>query len=319
MQAETKPQIASRHLWLYFGLSCSGSWSLCAVFYLQGVEWGSPASRFLGILYTVCPCVAALIVQGPVRKRPILQPFGLRAGSKIWVWLPLASLLPLGIAMLTLMLSALLPSLEVAWTTEAWVALNSGSVPAEKRTEFLEAIRAMPVHPGVAQSIQAVLVGLTINAALCLFEELGWRGFLYQQPATPRYQFARVGLLWGLWHVPLVLYGHLYPQNPWPGAALIFLATLAQSVILDVLRRSSGSIVPVVVFRGTLMAMMPIIGLASPIPTAPRGLIGGGTDLHTGITGAPGIAATALIGALLVIYVKRQASKSRPASAPSTL
>ncbi len=74
----------------------------------------------------------------------------------------------------------------------------------------------------------SLVVGPTINGVFGFGEELGWRGYLLPKLLG----FGRwrahllVGLLWGLWHAPLVAVGFNYPGYPVPGLlAMIGLTT----------------------------------------------------------------------------------------------
>ncbi len=66
------------------------------------------------------------------------------------------------------------------------------------------------------------------NVLFTLGEEYGWRGYLLPRllPLGEIKATLLVGLIWGLWHVPLLLAGLNYPGvNPWL-AILVFLFTV---------------------------------------------------------------------------------------------
>jgi len=75
------------------------------------------------------------------------------------------------------------------------------------------------VSPALVVGIQAAValtVGPLINALLGLGEELGWRGFLLPQLLGLGQMRAMLisGLVWGIWHAPVILQGHNYPNDP---------------------------------------------------------------------------------------------------------
>ncbi len=47
-------------------------------------------------------------------------------------------------------------------------------------------------------------------------EELGWRGFLLKQCSYMDFwkMSLVIGIIWGLWHAPIIIQGYNYPQNP---------------------------------------------------------------------------------------------------------
>ncbi len=77
----------------------------------------------------------------------------------------------------------------------------------------------------LGQVTAALTVAPLINLALALGEELGWRGYLL--PALlPAGQLRAVGLsgvIWGIWHAPVILQGLNYPEHPVVGLGLMVL------------------------------------------------------------------------------------------------
>ncbi len=55
-----------------------------------------------------------------------------------------------------------------------------------------------------------------INGLLGFGEELGWRGYLLPKlmPLGKARAYVLVGVIWGLWHAPLILVGFNYPGHP---------------------------------------------------------------------------------------------------------
>ena len=89
--------------------------------------------------------------------------------------------------------------------------------------------------------------GLPLLGFLALGEEIGWRGYLLPrliESGWPR-PVLLSGLVWGLWHVPSLLWGG-YPAGPnRPLSAAVILVTLgAFAFVLARLRLESGSIWP---------------------------------------------------------------------------
>lgn len=93
-------------------------------------------------------------------------------------------------------------------------------------------------------------LGLALYLVGALGEELGWRGFLQSRlrEAGVSHVWARVGVVWALWHVPLILAG-LYASSPRPWiSALIFVVTITSyGIFLGWLRDASESVWAVIV------------------------------------------------------------------------
>ena len=83
-----------------------------------------------------------------------------------------------------------------------------------------------------------------VNALPALGEEIGWRGYLLNElrdwPPLPA--DVLIGVVWGLWHAPLILLGYNYPTAPVLGA---FVLMPSMCVLLSIwigwLRRRSNS------------------------------------------------------------------------------
>jgi uncharacterized protein len=91
---------------------------------------------------------------------------------------------------------------------------------------------------------------LALNLVLSTGEELGWRGYM-----LPRMVQAGVpapvlvsSLVWGLWHVPLFLWGGLVQNGPAPlvVTALLLGTTTALGYVLGRLRLDTGNVWPAV-------------------------------------------------------------------------
>lgn len=66
-----------------------------------------------------------------------------------------------------------------------------------------------------------------VNGLLGFGEELGWRGYLLPKlmPLGKFKAYVLLGIVWGLWHLPLILIGFTYPGQPLLGT-LAFIALL---------------------------------------------------------------------------------------------
>jgi membrane protease YdiL (CAAX protease family) len=81
----------------------------------------------------------------------------------------------------------------------------------------------------------ALIPGPLINSLFAFGEELGWRGYLLPKllPFGKPRAYLLLGIVWGLWHLPLVLVGFMYPGYPLAGALLIMALTTAFGVYLN--------------------------------------------------------------------------------------
>ncbi|GAB3351939.1 lysostaphin resistance A-like protein [Lysobacter tyrosinilyticus] len=117
-------------------------------------------------------------------------------------------------------------------------------------------------------------VGMVRSVGSGLGEEIGWRGFL--APAlVERMGFTRgalvTGVIWGVWHLPILLFADYNAGTPWWFAMSCFFAlVLSGSVIMTWLRLRSGSLWAAALVHGSHNLF--IQAFFTPM-TAPRGAI----------------------------------------------
>lgn len=77
----------------------------------------------------------------------------------------------------------------------------------------------------IALFVASLVAGAFVNGFAALGEEIGWRGFLLPRlmPLGKPLAYTIVGIVWGLWHLPLLLIGFVYPGQPLLGT-LAFVA-----------------------------------------------------------------------------------------------
>jgi membrane protease YdiL (CAAX protease family) len=95
-----------------------------------------------------------------------------------------------------------------------------------------------------------LLVSISVGSLILTFaavgEEAGWRGFL-QGKLVERLGWMKatllVGIIWGLWHLPINLAGYNDPQHPILQTLIIFqIHTISMSFVLALLMRNTRSI-----------------------------------------------------------------------------
>jgi membrane protease YdiL (CAAX protease family) len=99
-----------------------------------------------------------------------------------------------------------------------------------------------------------VPVEIVQSLLTALGEEIGWRGFLAPN-AYRALGFAWAGIgtgvIWALWHVPLIVVGGYDAGTPvWYATACFMVSVAAMSVMIAWLRLRSGSLWPAVFFHG---------------------------------------------------------------------
>ncbi|MCJ7693788.1 MAG: CPBP family intramembrane metalloprotease [Anaerolineaceae bacterium] len=139
----------------------------------------------------------------------------------------------------------------------------------------------------ILQAGQALLLAPILNALFTFGEEFGWRAYLLPKllPLGNRKAILLSGVIWGVWHWPIILmgynYGFDYPGAPWMGLLGMVWFTTMLGIIISWLTLRTQSVWPAVIAHGAINGIAAVGLLAvkgSPIswlgPT-PVGLIGG--------------------------------------------
>lgn len=144
----------------------------------------------------------------------------------------------------------------------------------------LDAAPPAPVLLGL-MLVQGVVAGSTINALAAFGEEAGWRGWMHRtlEPLGFWRRAAVTGVLWGLWHAPLILQGHNYPDHPVLGVGMMVGMCLGLAAPMAHVRERTGTALSAAVFHGVFNA----------VASVPLLFAVGGSDLTVGVTGVAGL------------------------------
>ena len=116
----------------------------------------------------------------------------------------------------------------------------------------------MPPLPMLAViQIAVVVVAAPFNAVAAVGEEIGWRGFLLPKllPMGTIPAIVVGGIVWALWHAPLILLGYNYPDGPrWLALACMSGMCIGLGSVLAWLRLRTKSVWPCALFHGAINA-----------------------------------------------------------------
>lgn len=87
-------------------------------------------------------------------------------------------------------------------------------------------------------ALQIVVIGPIVNIIPTMGEELGWRGYLLPKLRTlmsDRKALVLTGVIWGLWHAPVIVMGHNYGTEYWGYPWLGILTMVFFCVVLGII------------------------------------------------------------------------------------
>jgi membrane protease YdiL (CAAX protease family) len=267
------------------------SWFIAGMAILLGLH------KAQGLVYTVfasvymlLPAVCSIILQIIHKEKPFRN---LSISFKLNRWFIMAGIIPIIYSFMALGINLLFPNVSFSTSYEGFLS----RLPAEQVEIAKQQLsRFPPVIFVLIQILNSILAGYTINTIFGFGEELGWRGHLLKSLNNKKLLLASliIGVVWGLWHFPLILLGHNYPQHPVAGVGLmvIFCILLTPMMIYIVIK--SKSVITASILHGVNNA----IGGITVIYVA------GGNDIINGITGIAGFITLLLMNIVFYLYDK---------------
>jgi uncharacterized protein len=208
------------------------TWAASSVFYFLIIKSvGTDAANGAytsGLMW--CPAIGALLTC-KFLGRPIAS-LGWQWGkTRYHVW---SYLIPLGYSAFTY---------SLAWLTG--IAAVNPSQTADAFSHFF-GLGPLPRPLGIGlYFVDVATIGVIQNCATTLGEEIGWRGFLVPQLAK-HFSFTATavlsGLIWALWHVPIIVFAGYNMGTGWYGLAVVSANMVALCFVLTWLRLKSGSL-----------------------------------------------------------------------------
>ena len=277
---------------LFIGLTFSLSWLIAILFFLLGGKWNTPISMVVGVVYMFVPMTIAIIVQKFIYKQPVKEPLGI--SWKLNRWFLVAWLLPPIVASATLGVSLLFPKIEYSPQMEGLLERFRQLLPPEQFKKMEEQAATLPIHPFWIGLLEGLVAGVTINAVAGFGEELGWRGLLQKELSFLGFwkSSAVIGVIWGVWHAPIILQGHNYPQHPVAGVFMMVIWCVLLAPIFIYVRLKAKSVIASAVIHGSLNGTA---GLAIMV-------VKGGNDLIIGVTGLAGFIILIIVNLGIFVY-----------------
>jgi len=247
-------------LFLFFAFGIS--WLSAAVLFFLNVPYGSALSVIVvACAYMGAPAIAAIIVQKGIYKQEI-KPLGFDFKNTRWKNFLLLPLLHIHISVLFIIIILLFgntlhlngfgfysfdPQLLEMRMQEFALKMGSEKIPH---------IPLSPMILLVLSLVSSAIFGGLINGIFTLGEELGWRGFLYNETKTLGFIKSNllVGTIWGLWHAPLILQGHNYPEHPVAGVAMMVVFCIPLAFIMSYARAKTNSVLAPALVHGMVNA-----------------------------------------------------------------
>ena len=258
-KAQQQHQIDWRGITWYLIGAFTLSWSL-----IIGLRWLGLSAQVRATIGMFGPALACTLVR--MLRREGFADAGLRLAApsirRAGPWYLAAYLFPLGILFAGVGCSLLL-------------GLDHWILPQTAQQLHLSPLALT----GILLTLPIVIVGLLMIATFG--EELGWRGYLLPRlmPLGGVKAALLVGLIWGIWHMPLILLdNHGFGSAlPWVSITMFTLVITLYSIFLAWLRMHSGSLWPGVLAHAVINTYVSFIfasfSVANSYIGSPIGLV----------------------------------------------
>jgi membrane protease YdiL (CAAX protease family) len=217
------------YLLIAFGMA----WALWEIVIALGLSVTSPLFQLAILPGAFAPAIATFVVRKWITREGFADA-GLSLDLRKWPYYIVAWFLPFLVVGCIVIAAALFglgtPDFSLMRGIKYLSTLAGGAPPN------------VPSHPWM---LICVLPVTALFATPLLFgEEFGWRGYLQLRlfPDRPVLSAVVTGVIWGIWHAPVILRGYDFPDHRVAGLVVLTVSTVFLSIIFGWMRLKTGSI-----------------------------------------------------------------------------
>ena len=241
---------------IFLAIAFGLSWLIALPLWF-GDGLASPWFTAVAVAIMATPAIAALVVvllvERPQHKAWVLGLWPLRPVGRVLGWSAVGVLVSIALVLVAIPVGAALGVFPADFANfSGYQQILDGQLGAAGGG-------ALPLSTGALIAVQLITLPFAsvINVIPALGEELGWRGWLLPKlmrlGAVPAMLIS--GVIWGVWHAPLVLLGYNYPDAPgWVGVAAMSAMCILLGVVFGWVRLRSGSVWPAALAHAALNA-----------------------------------------------------------------
>lgn len=293
-----------KRVWIFIAFAFGIAWFVALVLYLTGGLVATPYTLvLLAVGYMGAPAFAHILTRIVTHEgwhRLYLRPH-FKQGWLYWLicWVSPVIFTFIGMAIFFV----LFPQYFDA-------SMSAAQALTEKTAQSLPAMS--PQVLVLSQILIAIFFAPILNAIPILGEEFGWRAYLQPKlmPIGGRKTMLLMGIIWGLWHAPLITMGHNYGTGyfgaPWLGILATLWIMFIMGTFLGWAALRGGSVWPAVIGHGAINGIAAIYVFFTQ--GSPNPLLG---PSMAGIIGSLGMTVVALI-----ILLNRDALRPESAQPP---
>lgn len=238
--------------WKYIIILLIASYLIQFFVIVMGGETYEHFQVFIGIMMFF-PTLGAIIAL--LKSKEGLRFIDWRIGKPLYLFLGLV--IPALITFFTVIIFE-----RLGLGTNKYFTIIEGAVEIEKEL-FILGTDEQSIFFFFLNFIATGIVYSLLSGLITLGEEIGWRGYL-QKKLLGKNSLLKslvfLGLIWGIWHLPLILSGYNYPDYPIIGGLFLFpVTTIFASLFLGFLTIKGRSVWPAVLAHGGVNSIMTVL------------------------------------------------------------
>lgn len=286
---------------LFILLTFGISWTVWGILKFSNIQFGNIwESIIIAGLYMPGPAIATFIIQKFIYKESF-KSFGWSFDKKAIKWLLITPLIYVVLILLTFLVIGVFGNTDLIhqfgkldFSQEGFNARFIDIIKDSVDINTIKLPNLSSLLMFFISIVGAIIAGATINVPFMFGEEFGWRGLLLKETQKLGYLKSSIfiGIIWGIWHLPLILMGGLnYPEYPYFGIIMMCFFTISLSPIFSYIRFKSKSILFACMFHGMINGTGALFML----------YVSNANELFSSLAGWAGIIANILI--IIGIYI----------------
>jgi len=285
-------KIDVKRILIFLAIAFGIAWAGGLVLYLTGGLAENPyAVIILTIVYMGAPSIAHLLTRIVTREgwRDTFLRFELR---KEWRWWLIAWFAPGVLSIMGLIVFFVF--FPQSYDSELGMIYQLLEMQAEQTGQPIPDVN--PCMIVFSQTVMAMVLSPLLNGIPTFGEEFGWRGYLQWKlmPLGARKAVLLTGVIWGVWHWPVVAMGHNYGLDyagaPWLGLLMMVWFCVVVGALFSWTTMRAGSVWPAVIGHGAINGIASLGALF--VKGEPNPLMG---PLPVGLIGSVGFAVLAVV------------------------
>jgi membrane protease YdiL (CAAX protease family) len=243
---------------IYIVVAFGLAWLTCLPLWISGKGISDPlAVTLYGGLMMFTPLVASILASIVQRRRARTRGEAMASAPRYFGFWPLR---PFGrvlwmtvVAFFGIMVLVVLGYLVSA--AFGWLSLDLTGLSAFKeQLATLPGLDSVPIALAILGYLLLMFVSSVSNCFVTIGEEFGWRGWLLTslRPLGTWPALLIVGVVWGLWHAPLILLGYDFGRPDITGLGLMVGGCIMIGILFGWLRLRTGSVWPAVFAHAAL-------------------------------------------------------------------